>query len=994
MAKVKILFVASNPLEQSRLTLDEEIRAITAQIRSADYRDALELVSGWAVRPDDLQQLLLQHKPQIVHFSGHGTLKLASRVTAQNILPSAPDMDVNIVGRVGQLELTGEDGQVHPTSKAALLNLFNVLSDRVRLVLLNACHSEGIAETLAEVIPCTIGMNGEISDDAAIAFSTAFYRGLGFGRNLQEAFDLGKNALLNLQTPEDHAPRLFTRNGSVAPTKVVLVGPSIDTTHHVDAAADRNRRAMIEKVRAIWITGFLQQSLFHEVRILLGLRERPDAVARPMDLLVMRSDEGERPLTSGTQIVDVFDTMDRSMLILGAPGSGKTTLLLELTRDLLDRATKDPTHPIPIVFPLSTWAESRKPLSEWLVDELSLRYLVRRKIGREWIESDLVLPLLDGLDEVKPERRTACAEAINMFRQSHGLSPIVVCCRTDEFRDLSLRLRLQSAVVMQPVSARQIDSYLTEIGPDGAAVRGAFEHDPMLRELLELPLMLNIVIGAFAGQTELLSQPNATLKERRDRLFDAYVERMFRRRSAASRYSQRRSIQWLSWLAGQMVQHGQTVFYIEHLQPDWLLRNQQRVFALAYRLVTALVFALVAGLVDGLVVGLILALTGPATGLIKEAGIAPVGGLALVLLEGLNGAAVGAIVGGLASGTPGEIVCAERVRWSFSKISPREVLVGLARRTRIGVGAGLVVGFLLGFVGGLILISPMGVSSFYRSGEHIEMRAGLRMDLVARNAGLTGLAGGLIGVVTGLLIGVRRGTKSGLRSGVGVGLGLGLIGGAVSGLVLGLLSGLVGGPFWGLGDLLVVGVATVLCGALLLALIAGVIMALVGGVTGGAIGGLQLLLTRGLTVGAIETRDAPNQGIHRSARNALVVGLITGAVSGIVLWLAAWLIAEKGFGFTAGVGGIGLVGGLVVGLLVALSAGGRATLEHFVLRLMLVRNRLIPWNYAQFLDCAADRILLRKVGGGYMFIHRMLLEWFAERYVEAGPTEETPSTPR
>ena len=79
MAKVKILFLAANPLEQSRLALDEEIRAITAQIRSADHRDALELVSGWAVRPDDLQQLLLQHKPQVVHFSDNTTRDTPTR---------------------------------------------------------------------------------------------------------------------------------------------------------------------------------------------------------------------------------------------------------------------------------------------------------------------------------------------------------------------------------------------------------------------------------------------------------------------------------------------------------------------------------------------------------------------------------------------------------------------------------------------------------------------------------------------------------------------------------------------------------------------------------------------------------------------------------------------------------------------------------------------------------------------------------------------------
>ncbi|MDJ0592593.1 MAG: hypothetical protein QNJ72_21810 [Pleurocapsa sp. MO_226.B13] len=42
----------------------------------------------------------------------------------------------------------------------------------------------------------------------------------------------------------------------------------------------------------------------------------------------------------------------------------------------------------------------------------------------------------------------------------------------------------------------------------------------------------------------------------------------------------------------------------------------------------------------------------------------------------------------------------------------------------------------------------------------------------------------------------------------------------------------------------------------------------------------------------------------------------------------------------------------------------------------------MPWNYARFLDYAAERIFLRKVGGGYIFIHRMLLEHFARMELE------------
>jgi hypothetical protein len=194
-------------------------------------------------------------------------------------------------------------------------------------VLLNACHSEPIAEALAQVIPCTIGMREAITDDVAIAFASASYRALGFGRSIQEAFDLGKNVLMNLQISEDQTPRLYCRTGAVDLASVVLVGPSIGPTRRPATGANRNRVAMLEKVRKILNTGFLDHSLFQETRILPGLSERPDAVARPMDLLVKRPDRGERPLPYGTQVVDVYDTLDEALLIHGAAGSGKTTLL-------------------------------------------------------------------------------------------------------------------------------------------------------------------------------------------------------------------------------------------------------------------------------------------------------------------------------------------------------------------------------------------------------------------------------------------------------------------------------------------------------------------------------------------------------------------------------------------------------------------------------------------------------------------------------------------
>ena len=66
-----------------------------------------------------------------------------------------------------------------------------------------------------------------------------------------------------------------------------------------------------------------------------------------------------------------------------------------------------------------------------------------------------------------------------------------------------------------------------------------------------------------------------------------------------------------------------------------------------------------------------------------------------------------------------------------------------------------------------------------------------------------------------------------------------------------------------------------------------------------------------------------------------------------------------------------LLGGLGVGLI----KGG---LRHLMLSHLLVRNGFAPWENATFLDYATERIFLRKVGGGYIFVHRLLQDYFAD----------------
>jgi hypothetical protein len=164
----KILILASNPRKD--LNLDHEIRELKDVIERSRYRDTFEVEDALAVRVGDLQELLLQHQPQIVHFCGHGG---------------------------GQLGLVLEDnlGNEQLLQTDALRDLFRLFSSEVQCVLLNACYSDEQADEIVQHIDYVIGMDQEIRDDAAIAFSKGFYRALGYGCEIEKAYGLGCNAI-------------------------------------------------------------------------------------------------------------------------------------------------------------------------------------------------------------------------------------------------------------------------------------------------------------------------------------------------------------------------------------------------------------------------------------------------------------------------------------------------------------------------------------------------------------------------------------------------------------------------------------------------------------------------------------------------------------------------------------------------------------------------------------------------------------------------------
>jgi hypothetical protein len=187
-------------------------------------------------------------------------------------------------------------------------------------------------------------------------------------------------------------------------------------------------------------------------------------------------------------------------------------------------------------------------------------------------------------------------------------------------------------------------------------------------------------------------------------------------------------------------------------------------------------------------------------------------------------------------------------------------------------------------------------------------------------------------------------------------------------LLLGLLGGLLFGLLGGLSDEQLNGLNDGLRIGAFVGLLSWPIIGLLG------------WLKDGFTVREIRAQSFPNEVIRRSVLNALVSGLFgglfVGLLSGLCIGLFVGLLYELTSGLLIGlIFGISL--GLLVGPFVGLHCGGRACLRHFSLRLMLWHNNFAPLRYIRFLDYAAARIFLHKTGGGYVFVHRMLLEYFA-----------------
>lgn len=180
------------------------------------------------------------------------------------------------------------------------------------------------------------------------------------------------------------------------------------------------------------------------------------------------------------------------LVILGPGGSGKSVLLQQLALKILE--DPGPSGTVPVIFSLSSW-QAGTALDDWLTAQLlRLRYDpgLSEEVARSIVANRLILPLLDGFDEVGAGSR---AELLDMLNGDAGRE-LVLASRREEYMNSARGrggangtvLSGASVIELTPLPLEEATDYLRSL-PHSRARHGSVEPawEPVTRTLQSNP---------------------------------------------------------------------------------------------------------------------------------------------------------------------------------------------------------------------------------------------------------------------------------------------------------------------------------------------------------------------------------------------------------------------------------------------------------------------------------------------------------------------------
>lgn len=356
---------------------------------------------------------------------------------------------------------------------------------------------------------------------------------------------------------------------------------------------DKLREYLITKINNIWIDGFevkgkwikgvLASSLHNQILISLNINERNDLI----DNIYNYNNHNfinANSLDKNAKVLDAFEESQANLLILGEPGSGKTTSLLELTKELLAKAKKNKKQPVPIVLSLASW-KNEQTIEQWILLQVQQEYHIQNLEAFCFLmQNNYFVFMLDGLDEVILEYRDKCLLNLNNFNYDK-----VITCRVIEYqliktsvkKENSKKLKMGKAIILSELTKNQIDNYLARLSnyTDLTAIieilenESAYNSCKVFYTLLKSPLMLDISIIAYENKKIDSLSKAKTIERWKNYTFNEYIKKNFLRKknkkpinfylkglinfNGVSNFSNKNILIWLRNIANLMIVENQ-----------------------------------------------------------------------------------------------------------------------------------------------------------------------------------------------------------------------------------------------------------------------------------------------------------------------------------------------------------------------------------------------------------------------------------------------------